>query len=162
MYNSFQQKEEEMKSAGKDVSVELLCYGLLALQGEFISSNSHVSNSAELFVTYTCMQTTYSSWPNSGPEMTAALQPGLNFDLSSLTFMTSVSATVFGIKGCRVTRCGYTGEDGVEVLVYVLVHHIAITIHVYDEHAYKKRLYDFRLLRCKYVNFLFLDFRTTR
>ena len=47
--------------------------------------------------------------------MVAALQPGVKFQLSDLPFMTSVSATVFGVKGCRVTRCGYTGEDGVEV-----------------------------------------------
>jgi aminomethyltransferase len=47
--------------------------------------------------------------------MVKVLQPGLNFDLSELPFMTTRSATVFGIDGCRVTRCGYTGEDGVEV-----------------------------------------------
>lgn len=50
-----------------------------------------------------------------GPEMTKVLQPGVSDDLSKLTFMTSQVMSVFGIPDCRVTRCGYTGEDGVEV-----------------------------------------------
>lgn len=52
-----------------------------------------------------------------GPSMARVLQEGLSDDLSKLTFMTSTLATVFGIKDCRVTRCGYTGEDGVEISV---------------------------------------------
>ncbi|XP_067096394.1 aminomethyltransferase, mitochondrial [Osmerus mordax] len=52
-----------------------------------------------------------------GPSMAQVLQEGLSDDLSKLTFMTSTLATVFGIPGCRVTRCGYTGEDGVEISV---------------------------------------------
>ncbi|KAG8002824.1 Aminomethyltransferase [Nibea albiflora] len=52
-----------------------------------------------------------------GPSMSRVLQEGLKEDLSKLTFMTSTLATVFGIPGCRVTRCGYTGEDGVEKLL---------------------------------------------
>ena len=47
--------------------------------------------------------------------MTKVLQPGIDRDLSTLPFMTSTMATVFGIPACRVSRCGYTGEDGVEV-----------------------------------------------
>lgn len=47
--------------------------------------------------------------------MVKALQPGVNFDLSTLPFMTNKYTSVFGIDRCRVTRCGYTGEDGVEV-----------------------------------------------
>lgn len=47
--------------------------------------------------------------------MARVLQEGLKEDLAKLTFMTSTVATVFGVPGCRVTRCGYTGEDGVEV-----------------------------------------------
>lgn len=51
--------------------------------------------------------------------MSRVLQAGLKEDLSNLTFMTSALATVFGVPDCRVTRCGYTGEDGVEVSTYV-------------------------------------------
>uniref|UniRef100_A0A1A8BJ58 Aminomethyltransferase n=1 Tax=Nothobranchius kadleci TaxID=1051664 RepID=A0A1A8BJ58_NOTKA len=53
-----------------------------------------------------------------GPAMSRVLQEGLKEDLSKLTFMTSTLATVFGIPDCRVTRCGYTGEDGVEISVH--------------------------------------------
>ncbi|KAF7652405.1 hypothetical protein LDENG_00097310, partial [Lucifuga dentata] len=52
-----------------------------------------------------------------GPSMSRVLQAGLKDDLSKLTFMTSTLATVFGVHDCRVTRCGYTGEDGVEISV---------------------------------------------
>lgn len=45
----------------------------------------------------------------------ARLAPALN--VSSMNFMTGTTATVAGIKGCRVTRCGYTGEDGFEISV---------------------------------------------
>lgn len=40
----------------------------------------------------------------------------LDFDLSSLYFMNTVEVEVAGIP-CRVTRCGYTGEDGFEISV---------------------------------------------
>uniref|UniRef100_A0A671PH44 Aminomethyltransferase n=1 Tax=Sinocyclocheilus anshuiensis TaxID=1608454 RepID=A0A671PH44_9TELE len=51
------------------------------------------------------------------PSMAQVLQKGVGDDLRKLTFMTSVLTPVFGIQGCRVTRCGYTGEDGVEISV---------------------------------------------
>ncbi|XP_061745354.1 aminomethyltransferase, mitochondrial [Nerophis ophidion] len=52
-----------------------------------------------------------------GPSMCRVLQEGVKEDLAKLTFMTSALATIFGVPGCRVTRCGYTGEDGVEISV---------------------------------------------
>uniref|UniRef100_A0A671PQ30 Aminomethyltransferase, mitochondrial n=1 Tax=Sinocyclocheilus anshuiensis TaxID=1608454 RepID=A0A671PQ30_9TELE len=54
---------------------------------------------------------------NAGPSMAQVLQKGVGDDLRKLTFMTSVLTPVFGIQGCRVTRCGYTGEDGVEISI---------------------------------------------
>ncbi|CAJ0955744.1 unnamed protein product [Ranitomeya imitator] len=50
-----------------------------------------------------------------GPSTADVLRAGLSDDLSRLTFMSGITTAVFGIAGCRVTRCGYTGEDGVEV-----------------------------------------------
>ena len=52
-----------------------------------------------------------------GPKMSEVLQSGVNFDLSKLPFMGTRESSVFGISDCRVTRCGYTGEDGVEISV---------------------------------------------
>lgn len=40
-----------------------------------------------------------------------------NADLSTLWFMRSRVLTVAGVADCRVSRCGYTGEDGVEISV---------------------------------------------
>lgn len=50
--------------------------------------------------------------------MASILQQGVKGDLSKLAFMHSAIMDVFGIHGCRVSRCGYTGEDGVEVNIY--------------------------------------------
>lgn len=37
------------------------------------------------------------------------------FDLVNMAFMTGVDTTLDGVEGCRITRCGYTGEDGFEI-----------------------------------------------
>jgi aminomethyltransferase len=50
-----------------------------------------------------------------GPDTAKVLQPLTDVDLSNLYFMESTLATVAGVAGCRITRCGYTGEDGVEI-----------------------------------------------
>ena len=49
---------------------------------------------------------------NTGPRVVSLLE---ELGLSSLKFMSSAVVDVYGISQCRVTRCGYTGEDGVEV-----------------------------------------------
>ncbi len=52
-----------------------------------------------------------------GPLMMSVLQPHVDISLDNLIFMTTSSTTVCGVPNCRITRCGYTGEDGVEVSV---------------------------------------------
>lgn len=37
------------------------------------------------------------------------------FNLTNMAFMTGCDTTLDGIDGCRITRCGYTGEDGFEI-----------------------------------------------
>jgi aminomethyltransferase len=38
-------------------------------------------------------------------------------DFAKMNFMTGTVATFAGIPNCRITRCGYTGEDGFEISV---------------------------------------------
>ena len=55
---------------------------------------------------------------SAGPKAAEVLQKGVGEDLSKLKFMNGRTMNVFGIDGCRVTRCGYTGEDGFEVIIF--------------------------------------------
>ncbi|XP_072748107.1 aminomethyltransferase, mitochondrial [Anoplolepis gracilipes] len=51
-----------------------------------------------------------------GPTAATALQSLVNFDLKTLKFMYSVKTEVLG-RPIRISRCGYTGEDGFEISV---------------------------------------------
>lgn len=52
-----------------------------------------------------------------GPGAAAAVAKILpdGFDLVHMAFMTGVDTKLDGVDGCRITRCGYTGEDGFEI-----------------------------------------------
>ncbi|CAF0708932.1 unnamed protein product [Brachionus calyciflorus] len=52
-----------------------------------------------------------------GPLMHQILQECVKFDLKKFPFMNTTESKVFDIENCRITRCGYTGEDGVEISV---------------------------------------------
>ncbi|EEC42576.1 glycine decarboxylase t-protein [Phaeodactylum tricornutum CCAP 1055/1] len=38
-----------------------------------------------------------------------------DFDMTRMPFMSGRPTTLDGVDGCRITRCGYTGEDGFEI-----------------------------------------------
>ncbi|XP_042907069.1 aminomethyltransferase, mitochondrial [Parasteatoda tepidariorum] len=52
-----------------------------------------------------------------GPGTAKILQEFVEHDLNNLTFMTTTKTTICGVDDCRITRCGYTGEDGVEISI---------------------------------------------
>lgn len=51
-----------------------------------------------------------------GPASAKVLQPLVNIDLTKLGFMSSVETQTSNIP-IRISRCGYTGEDGFEISV---------------------------------------------
>lgn len=52
-----------------------------------------------------------------GPKAASALEKLTDIDVSKLFFMTSSIGQVGNTRGCRITRCGYTGEDGFEISI---------------------------------------------
>lgn len=52
-----------------------------------------------------------------GPKSVTTLQKLTDADLSQLYFMTTVSSNIGEVQNCRITRCGYTGEDGFELSI---------------------------------------------
>ncbi|KAK9880646.1 hypothetical protein WA026_011885 [Henosepilachna vigintioctopunctata] len=50
-----------------------------------------------------------------GPKAAENLQKLTDVDLQKLYFMTSTIGRVGNVENCRITRCGYTGEDGFEI-----------------------------------------------
>ena len=63
------------------------------------------------------LQDTHSLLAVQGPLSQAVLQKAVKYDLSQQKFMTSRATEVLDIPNSRVTRCGYTGEDGFEISV---------------------------------------------
>ena len=86
-----------------------------------------------------------------GPQVVSLLE---EVGLSSLNFMSSATAEVCGVKECRVTRCGYTGEDGVEVsekysTSYSMINKIShVYTHVHALYMYVQQLIKSTILSC--------------
>jgi aminomethyltransferase len=56
-----------------------------------------------------------------------------DFNLTGMAFMTGVDATIDGIDNCRITRCGYTGEDGFEISIPAGISTIQIASKLVDD-----------------------------
>ncbi|CAH1103973.1 unnamed protein product [Psylliodes chrysocephalus] len=52
-----------------------------------------------------------------GPKAADALKKLTDVDISKLYFMNTIIGTVADVRECRITRCGYTGEDGFEISI---------------------------------------------
>lgn len=52
-----------------------------------------------------------------GPKAAGSLQKLTDADLTTLYFMNTTVGNVGDATGCRITRCGYTGEDGFEISI---------------------------------------------
>ena len=99
---------------------------LVALQGKLVALFflSSLSLSLSLSLPFLPLSLSCRLPTPAGPKSAAVLQEGVNGDLSQMKFMTSSVMSIFGISNCRVSRCGYTGEDGFEVHIiskYMLI-----------------------------------------
>jgi len=65
------------------------------------------------------MEETLSLIAIQGPSAAAATQTIMpsGVDLTPVDFMNGFDTTLAGVEGCRLTRCGYTGEDGFELSI---------------------------------------------
>lgn len=52
-----------------------------------------------------------------GPAAQKVLQKLTKVNLAELFFMNTIEAEVAGVSDVRITRCGYTGEDGFEISI---------------------------------------------
>jgi len=70
-------------------------------------------------VTMEYLQDDYSLIALQGPGSSKIVQSILpdGFDLTNMAFMSGADVTLDGIENCRITRCGYTGEDGFELSI---------------------------------------------
>lgn len=60
-----------------------------------------------------------------GPTAASVLRSIVDVDLKNLRFMNSVETEVLGSR-IRITRCGYTGEDGFEISIPVQIAHTLV------------------------------------
>lgn len=83
---------------------------------------THFQEQMELFegdVTMEYLEDTKQLLAIQGPGAAEAVSKILpdGFDLTNMAFMTGAEVVLDGIDGCRITRCGYTGEDGFELAI---------------------------------------------
>ncbi|KAF7283634.1 aminomethyltransferase, mitochondrial [Rhynchophorus ferrugineus] len=52
-----------------------------------------------------------------GPKASSVLQKYTDVDLKKIYFMKTSTGNIGYVRDCRITRCGYTGEDGFEISI---------------------------------------------
>lgn len=78
----------------------------------------HMEKNPQFDVQMEVLSGKYSLVALQGPKAAEVLQRMVDSDLNDLAFMTTSDMNIKGVNGsCRVTRCGYTGEDGFEISV---------------------------------------------